>query len=1054
MIGLLGPFGVGKSTVIEMLASGLKKDKNRAVVRISAERHETSGFHRSFLFALGESIVEEDLAKRQDVDAILDELRYAKSESAADFGSSLVAQVWTQLKGPLRRLRKILAISLGIVAGGIAIASVVASVLNVNIWTPTFSVIASIGLWAAGFLPVFLLIGQWASGGPLNTLTTPGRKDTTAPRVEAADEYERVFAALVDRASECLIIAVDDIDRMPAREVLVGLNIVRSFQLSCAREKRPIFVVSVDEEVVKTAISPIMSSSKGSSAAVGARLADDYLNRLFTRRQQMPEHTRGDLNSYALASLRRVPHTGAIALGGSLDAVVTVLIHDAVTDPRHVVRLLNAYFGDFRLASLREGRVGHRGIAAGEVTSHPLVLARLTVMRCDFGPHFALVVKNLELLDSIAREQRGEMTLEDKRLLRTSGIRKVGGYERFAAYVARTAGWAEPVDDLLPFIYLGQDEVDRTLGSKDAKRVRTILSNAQRSEFRRLVDEADSEDRLVALRNFIVASLNELKGLELGNALSTVFDGLAGSKLKGDRAIADAVASVVPQVPKVDAGAESIFELADGASRLHSSGLLMAASLRPLVSSLAHTEKLVDAKRRFDGAGASDLLREYVLQEIAGIPVNAPSDELVAWLSMARGLHELMLVEPMLLGILAPVGTLEESDSGMPDVATGLANALKVGGDQVTISAVESAVRTLIRAKPESIVTSRILEGLAAISLESTQSVANLVNVVIRLPYSLGDETERQLRRDASAAFVVRALPVVSRFTTTSDPRVHLSKSAGEYLAALVVDAGAVQSWSRDAILVLLAPRPADADPLVSSVSDALAATSSTVDSTPAELEALLDFYPKYSKVSKKRIQALLESLADNPDSDIHARAYAAIAEHIADDPDWASDLYERAGQRISTGTAADVQNACGLLLTVAGGSSPTEQQEARLLAYVQNGLAQGRNRPAITEFALDFPWTNRTTVAVAECLAPYWSETPAQSGPILAGWLEGANTPVSGALQTVVDSELLTTARDGTYPRAKLLKLVRHLSPLTGMQVLFELRGSRSLDSAKPRAW
>ena len=242
-----------------------------------------------------------------------------------------------------------------------------------------------------------------------------------------------------------------------------------------------------------------------------------------------------------------MPHTGAVRLGENLGKVIEVLIHDGVVDPRHTIRLLNAFFGDYRLALLREGGTGRRALRAGEVTNFPLVLARLTVLKVDFPDAYAEIVLDTDLLEALDLLARGQKPTEHnevllKKLFAQPGDPGVPTPEAVAGdvdlptddkanllrYLSRTRDYVEKVDSLLPFLYLGQDQIDRRLGSGEARRVKDMLANAQVDPLREHVKaiagrtDAGSEHDIDALVELFGELLSSLTGLELANAQNTI----------------------------------------------------------------------------------------------------------------------------------------------------------------------------------------------------------------------------------------------------------------------------------------------------------------------------------------------------------------------------------------------------------------------------------------------------------------------------------------------------------------------------------------------------
>ncbi|MEV7339453.1 hypothetical protein [Streptomyces sp. NPDC093544] len=64
-VGLPGPFGSGKSSVVGLLADELRGDKNWAILHLSAERHSGSARARGLLYGLLDGAWRQDLGLLQ-----------------------------------------------------------------------------------------------------------------------------------------------------------------------------------------------------------------------------------------------------------------------------------------------------------------------------------------------------------------------------------------------------------------------------------------------------------------------------------------------------------------------------------------------------------------------------------------------------------------------------------------------------------------------------------------------------------------------------------------------------------------------------------------------------------------------------------------------------------------------------------------------------------------------------------------------------------------------------------------------------------------------------
>lgn len=570
LIGLLGPFGVGKSTVIELLKSNLEHDRDHALVRISAERHENVGRHRSLIYAAAEKLVEEGCLDEGAAQDVLSELEYSRASATADPMDTPLF-VWAReiTRSSRRYLKKLGTWTLCAVAAAAALLGTLA-LLGVDItqailtWTVLLTGIVSL------LAPTLGTLWNVSSGNSwLASWLRPAQNTITRPRVEAADEFERAFAQLISSVKKKVVIAVDDIDRLAADQVLDTLNAIRSFQLTCPANRRPVFIVSADEAVIREAVVHA-NPGLAASPAGGRETAKAYLDRLFVQRQLMPPHSRRDLRSYAGSILAPGQHAGAAALGDELDNTLAVLIHDEVTDPRHVIRLLNAYFGDYRLARQREEHQRIRSITPGEVTSHPRTLAQMTVLKVDFPEFFELLRGDTSLIDLVADTAR---TGETEAELSPRGLDTAAPWFRsLLRYIGRTSGFVPPVDDLLPFIYLGQDEIDRLVGSRDAREAHTLLVNTQIADLRNLISRVSASGdttRTDGLVRLIIDTLETAVDIELANTLGSVTHVIselpASSRTDLSNAFAVALATRSSSAPDL----EGLTTLATHASEPH-----------------------------------------------------------------------------------------------------------------------------------------------------------------------------------------------------------------------------------------------------------------------------------------------------------------------------------------------------------------------------------------------------------------------------------------------------------------------------------------------------
>ncbi|MEU3550332.1 P-loop NTPase fold protein [Streptomyces longwoodensis] len=564
-VGLLGPFGSGKSSVVRLLADELKGDDGWAILHLSAERHTGSARARGLLYGLLDEALRHGLitvGQWETERACLEGGRQRTAPRPTAHSAKPGRTRWFSYP----------------VAGGVALAWLLASLImiwllgavvvmvghlcglgaNVPAWT-WFAASGAGPLTTAlsGTAVAAYVLGS-AKDGALSALKKQEITLTT-PRPESTDDLEQVFSGLIDAIHRRLVIAIDDIDRLAAGEVLEAITTVRSLLLTGTHHVYPpVFLLSCDEDIVREAIvgvrpglarRPVHQSDSGGQhvqAKAAERkateeAAQEYLNKLFTVRLVLPAHHDADLRQYLEHLLTQPePHRLVAYLGGisAVRDVLETLIHPEVRDPRHAIRLLNAFLADYGLAIRREQDHGTSAwIARGEVTGHPITLARLTVLRHDYrtlyddirAEHDLLALLDDALLDSpsalrdplVARyivptgESSSDDGAEDDLDVqpRLDTVTHPGlHYLRATAFRARAGRPAH----LTPLLTLGSTPASRALGSDQAAAVQRELLQRDADAFRDRLMATDMRARV------LLAATQALKSARPGQDLDNI----------------------------------------------------------------------------------------------------------------------------------------------------------------------------------------------------------------------------------------------------------------------------------------------------------------------------------------------------------------------------------------------------------------------------------------------------------------------------------------------------------------------------------------------------
>lgn len=1006
MIGLLGSFGVGKSSVVELLGKLLAGDREYSLVRVSAERHEIENFHRSFVFSVAEAIVDRDLAPRSQIEKVISRLEYSTTQSWSDIRLSGIGRLVTWIGSRLRsRIGRSLAVTGGIVALVLAILTFVL-VVNGFFATDTAAriltwVTALVGSLATT-LTVVPLVSLFRHAAKTVEPLKPGQSTSMRPRAEAADEYERVFASLADLVRSRLVIAVDDVDRLDQDEILPALNAIRSFQLTVSKDKQPIFIVSLDDTIIAKALVAERMDQDPTRQENADVLIDEYLNRLFTLRQIMPLHARRDLRSYA-RDLLSAGHRGADKLGSSLETVLNILIHDGVQSPRHVIRLLNAFFADYRLAIRREQSAdGRRAISSGLVSSAPAVLARMTVLKNDFPSFFNALVVDTRMLSRVESDVRGGLDDEESaELMKAAGLAKdADTYASLKRFIGRTATWTESIDDLLPFLYLGQDRLERSMGSADARRALSLLSNRQIAEFGELLTDAAaaSDQEKDAWTESIVDATRSLSGLELANALATMADNALGaSSLSTD--IPDAFADGIVQAP---------------ATYLRTEGL---AIMLEAVSSDKHRDEIARALAEVPSGDDRNEWITSVIDADARIKSYAPA---LSKVRDAFGQTMMALVSDGRLDDLESyAGRLrEDSDAKLADlVLTSLLDAFAQSEEDLTETYADTAGSSAA-SLPKSVLSQSLKKAaMAAIGRgPTTNGAVAALGIVERVnvsdPQQLADLAHAWTRsattssRDALAAGVkhthiasatwalTKAIRLAPGFTSAwgSQKKVPVARQIAEVLAMQINDEGTIYPSGNTIVEALLEKRPDDATPVVDSGARLLAAATEEVDNDERTLlEQILQSSDKISDEGLIPFQASLrQALLPTAEQTLRDQIIALlpIVRHNIDWGTWVDTLITEAAAAADH-TAASVQIASKVVLA-ASPQVPSDTSAAAVFDLVRTKMIPYKHYELAVDTVAAFAWPQA-----------YLTEALGIVSPILD---EGDDAAIEGVVKKLAD--------------------------------------------------
>ena len=344
-----------------------------------------------------------------------------------------------------------------------------------------------------------------------------------------------------------IVIFVDDIDRLPtAQEMIDCINAIRAFMDFSIAEKDNIgfvFVVSCCEYKISDALMSIkIIDDKNIEPYVQQTEAKRFLDKIFHFRIDIPPFPYRDMIDYSKQLLKAQIsdfddfEAQLINSGTDLENLLCRLIHPNVQNPRQAIQILNTFFQSWNIATRREseemvGKAG--GLAEGIVTKHPLTLAILSVLKVDFPYFYKELLLEPKLLSYILEVLRVgklpsfhiDLKIRDKFLESSDNGQRIWKLKTcfydLNQYLNLINNKFELPTSLKPFLLLNQNSLSRKFGDQAYEIEEALIHNS----YEKLLKILNIENNKLSVDNAkLIKSVYESLSYNLHkeNAFSTI----------------------------------------------------------------------------------------------------------------------------------------------------------------------------------------------------------------------------------------------------------------------------------------------------------------------------------------------------------------------------------------------------------------------------------------------------------------------------------------------------------------------------------------------------
>lgn len=496
-IALIGKWGVGKSSIINLLKEELKGKPEIVTHEINAWKYENDSLKKAFLKNLYRNF-------NPDTEA---SLFTVFAESLRKITGSVKQE--TKTLSPWQALKTIFPILSVLFV--ICLLSSIVVLLLLYAWDGIHAIFSS-NSFSENAKDTYSIFKEniWIAIiiGPLYKILQDLVKSAIQRKhsevhlikpIETADEYEDLFKKEIEMYKtrypqfKKLVVIVDDLDRLTTKKVVAALDAIKAF----VEINECIFIVTCDDNIL---INALEKEKLNKSLDVDGEL---FLDKLFHFRISLPPIIERDMSEFAATITKQQAPSLVEACNGHFEEIIDILIHADVSTPRQVKKIMNTFANNILIARAREsdGRKLEEKLLTNDRGLR--YLAKLSVIQSDYNDVYGELIKDFSYFeDLLAFYQSGNFDDLDinpsvKKFFnyQNTNFQIKPHFEGLVNFLSRTQHIT--VDNVAPFIYLGQDIIGLNAGDEKQRMILQSLTSGNEKPILEMLNESNKKTYLI-----------------------------------------------------------------------------------------------------------------------------------------------------------------------------------------------------------------------------------------------------------------------------------------------------------------------------------------------------------------------------------------------------------------------------------------------------------------------------------------------------------------------------------------------------------------------------
>lgn len=485
-VAIIGKWGLGKSSLINIAFESLKRDKEYLICNINAWKYEKDEIGKAFLKELWETIKGDTVSSfyffHKDYSNIIEELFKKENQNSKN-----------NKKGYSFLVYAILVFMISIIAF-IIYCAVSNNFYGIDIKGVTFLTSTLLryckNIGSILIIPIIIGLGKILMDS-LNGATYE-KYEINFPLVTQAD-YEIYLKKLLNEyynkyPNKKIIVVIDDLDRLSADKIVEALDALKLFM----EYDRFIFIVPFDDEILKNALK--IKRISGISTFGSEYDGEMFLDKIFQYKIYLPQLIKYDMRNYAFEICKKDCSDFIREYCNDNyklfeEIVGKILIHSGVSTPRQVKKIINTFVDNVMIARDREqaGKVGE-GFVTEKIGLQ--TIAKISVLQSDYNEFYDLLFKDASVISELLEVHRGFGERIPSELLENYFDKDnilERKYEPLVNYLIFTENLGH--NNITPYLYMSQTKEGVLVGDKKQQDFMAAIESCNFISVKQLMNE-------------------------------------------------------------------------------------------------------------------------------------------------------------------------------------------------------------------------------------------------------------------------------------------------------------------------------------------------------------------------------------------------------------------------------------------------------------------------------------------------------------------------------------------------------------------------------------